>query len=322
MPISEKMNLSDRMIYIRPTLLLLLEDCQEDVRNIAIKSLGIFVSHLGKRCSPDLINKYVCFITSSDTEIARAVAAAFTSVAVALGKANWPVIQRVFQAGLSSPDFEVRRSLAFGLGSFGSMIDSETLTICALDLANDVSDVAVGVLANLKVLLPTLDDPTPFLALFKSPRQTYPKWRTRLEVSRQLRICSQYFPREALLPAARDLLLDEVPRVREDAIQSYVELMSLDDLDVVTQFAQDKHWVKRFMAASLFGKLKPEAVKKLLDVFERLVKDRVPNVRVAAARSYENVAAGISEEVERLEELKKILLEDRDEDVRGAVAAK
>jgi hypothetical protein len=322
LPLSEKLAPMQRRITIAPAIMQLLDDSDESVREAATKSLGMLVAHLGKAANAELIARYAAAMTSSDLEVSRAVAAAFPSVAVALGPRNWAVIENVFSGGLSSEDFQVRRSLAFGLGQFGAMLDPDRLATCALDLASDAADVAIGVLSNLTVLLPLVPDAKPFLAFLSRPIERYPKWRTRREVSKQLRLCAQFFERGALIESAGELLRDEVGRVRDDAVLSFVELMEVGDLAAVRELAQHRHWVHRLTAAAVFGRMRADVVKEGVDVFAALGRDRVANVRVAAARSFGNVAAGLGEEIETLEELRKGMEEDRDLDVRNAVAAK
>jgi hypothetical protein len=300
--------------------LTLLDDPHEEVRLLVSQSLGSIIAAIGAVVSSALVSHYCVLIVSPDMDVAFSAAYSFPAVALALGKRKWSDLECVFQAGIGSPEYRVRRSLAFGLLSFADLLQPERLRYYAAELGKDICDVAIGIIANLHKLLPILDETAGFVDCLTRPRVRHPKWRTRVEVARQLRLCASFFDREVLVASAKELLRDQVPRVRKEAVASFVELMNGADFAFVLELGAGRDWVDRLTAVAVFEFVKAEFVDAGADLLAKLAEDRVPNVRAAVARSFAVVAAKISDGEQRLSVAKAVLARDPDPDVAKPVA--
>jgi serine/threonine-protein phosphatase 4 regulatory subunit 1 len=192
-------------------VILLLGDSRATVREVVMKGLGPMIAQFGAQVQPPLVAKYCTLLSATESSIAFSAAFAFPAVALTLGRARWPEVKRAFEVAVSAKDYQIRRSLAFGLASFGPILDAETLCGVAKDFLRDVSEVAVGIITNLYQLVQYIERKEELLFCLIEPRTKYPKWRMRLRVSEQLRYCSDVFDRAALMASAKELLRDESP---------------------------------------------------------------------------------------------------------------
>jgi HEAT repeat protein len=86
----------------------------------------------------------------------------------------------------------------------------------------------------------------------------------------------------------------------------------------LTPMFESANWVDRFVAASMFGYFPDPVLAVGVDVFEKLLKDPVVNVRIAASRYLGSVASRIEDGEERFAALKAEMLNDPDPDVRNS----
>jgi serine/threonine-protein phosphatase 4 regulatory subunit 1 len=283
--LAEGLDARSRIVTVMPALRQFLEDSQECVRRIAHKNLGALMAQFGPAVDPALIAKYCSLLAAGDTEMAFAAAFSFPAVALALGKPRWPEIKPAFEVAVGSQNFQVRRSLAFGLVSFGPMMEQAELRAILLDFMNDISEVAVGALTNLYQIVQYIEDKFEVLSCLVGLLRKNANWRMRLRISEQLRYCSEEFDHSLLRESAKLLLHDKVAAVRNDAILSFVCLMVPDELPYVATMAASAYFVDREVVAAMIGYFPDNVLPQAVPLLIELCADKVPNVRLSAARS-------------------------------------
>jgi HEAT repeat protein len=100
---------------IKPRAMDLLEDASPEVRSVMTRNLGPLIASFGPDCCKELVTKYVASLNSRDITLVFAAAYSFPAVALTLTKARWPDLERGFKNAADSPEYRVRRTLAFGL---------------------------------------------------------------------------------------------------------------------------------------------------------------------------------------------------------------
>jgi serine/threonine-protein phosphatase 4 regulatory subunit 1 len=314
--LSEALDFQNRVVTVFPAVVLLLGDSRATVREVVMKNLGPLIAQFGATVQSPLVTKYCTLLSSIDFSIAFSAAFAFPAVALALGKARWPEVKRAFEVAIGAQDYQIRRTLAFGLASFGPILDPETLCGVAKDFLNDVSEVAVGIITNLYQLVQYVGRKEELLFCLLEPRRKYPKWRMRLRVSEQLRYCSDDFDRAALMASATELLRDDVAFVRNDAMLSFVCLMRDDDLGVLAQLMASSNWVDRLVVAAMVGYFDDYFVPAGVAMLEALSNDRVASVRVCVAKSVAALSGQAADSADALALIRQKLQGDTDPDVR------
>jgi hypothetical protein len=322
--LSDSFDAQTRLVMIEPALKLLIADSHECVRKVVMTSLGALIAGLGPLVDPDLLQRYCALLMSADSDVAYGAAFAFPGVALTLGREKWPDLKMAFEAVVQSAEFRIRRTLSFGLASFAPMMSPDELLRYSVGFLNDMSEVAIGVIASLHQLVGLVglvERRAELLFCLVDPIQKYPKWRTRLQVSQQLRYCSEAFERTVLLNSAAELLRDQVAVVRNDAVLSFVCLMKEDDFGGLRELWESENWVDRFVVASMFTCFTDEVAEVGVEVLGRLANDPVANVRIAVSRCIGSVIGRISvgEGEEKLRTAMNRLLEDSDPDVRVLV---
>jgi serine/threonine-protein phosphatase 4 regulatory subunit 1 len=302
-----------------PTLRRFLEDSQEPVRNVALKNLGALMAQFGSAIDPALVAKYCSLLAAGDPEMVFAAAFSFPAVALALGRARWPEIKPAFDVAVGSQNYQVRRSLAFGLVSFGPMMDQADLRTVLLDFLNDISEVAVGALTNLYQIVRYIVNKSEVLECLMGLLKKNAKWRMRLRISEQLRYCSEEFDREVLREAAKQLLHDEVAAVRNDAILSFVCFVEPDQVVYVATMAKSAYFVDREVVAAMIGYFPDEVLLQSVPILIALCADPVPNVRVSAARSLKSLGERVPDLQAEIDAACERLKCDPDVDVRKFV---
>jgi HEAT repeat protein len=146
--------------------------------------------------------------------------------------------------------------------------------------------------------------------------EKYQEWRIRLKVSEQLRRCSEYFDKEFLMKSAKSLVMDRIAIVRKDAAQSFADLMDEEDISVIKEMSESRtHWL-RATAAWICGRAREEMLESCLPVVARLCKDRVPNVRIAAANALDRMVR-LGNIADEFVDVLKLVKGDVDVDVRN-----
>ncbi|XP_018057908.1 PREDICTED: serine/threonine-protein phosphatase 4 regulatory subunit 1-like isoform X2 [Atta colombica] len=304
----------------------------------------------------ELINYYVsmanpnqCVFMSAD--ISHYCAFSFPAVVLTLGKENWHYLKKAYQSLSSAKHWRVRRTLASSIHEI-AMILGEELT--ATDLVpiydgfiKDLDEVRIGVLKHfatfLKILKP-IDrcQYLPRLSDFLATDNEW-NWRFREELAIQLlEIVSLFSPSDvaqSIAPLSFQLLVDKVAAVRTIALELITRIMcylSNEDALVMslihelreTLVLDAKKWIHRQTYALVCSHLirnnaipEEKFSKEMLPCLISLSCDRVPNVRLAVARTIatdviamgDNLGIGTMEEVERI--LTKMRV-DVDRDVR------
>jgi HEAT repeat protein len=287
-----------RVLVLPPMIESLLDD-SEEIRSAVASATGRLISTLGDRTSARLVGLYGTALSGSDPDAAFV----FPAVALALGRGRWPELRPSFCAASRSPVVAVRRPLAYGLSSFCFVMPPDELRDAMhLFLADDPA-VARGVIASLFQFLPFLGEERDGFLTFLS--RHYDCWRIRLDISQQVRYCSEYIAAEHLFPIAAALAVDPVAAVRRDAAFGFAQLMSDADWPVLEQMAASKWHYVRQSAARICGFLSNAHTVKTVRIIKALCTDPVANVRVVAAEVAVEIAArggdvdGIITEIER-----------------------
>ncbi|KYQ52178.1 Serine/threonine-protein phosphatase 4 regulatory subunit 1 [Trachymyrmex zeteki] len=305
----------------------------------------------------ELINYFVsmadpgqCVFMSA--EIPHYCAFSFPAVALTLGKENWHYLKKAYQLLSSAKHWRVRRTLASSIHEI-AMILGEELT--ATDLVpiydgfiKDLDEVRIGVLKHfatfLKILKPV--DRCQYLSRLSDFLATDNEWnwRFREELATQLlEIVSLFSPSDvaqSIAPLSFQLLVDKVAAVRTIALELITRIMcylSNEDALVMslihelreTLVLDAKKWIHRQTYALVCAHLirnnaipEEKFSKEMLPCLISLSCDRVPNVRLAVARTIATdvIAMGVDNlGIDAMEEVERILTKmrvDVDRDVR------
>ncbi|XP_028044967.1 serine/threonine-protein phosphatase 4 regulatory subunit 1 isoform X2 [Monomorium pharaonis] len=305
----------------------------------------------------ELINYYVlmadpeqCVVMGAD--MPHHCAFSFPAVALTLGKENWHCLKKAYQSLSNAKHWKVRCTLASSIHEI-AMILGEELT--ATDLVpiydgfiKDLDEVRIGVLKHLATFLKILK-PTdrcqylPRLSDFLATDNEW-NWRFRKELATQLlEIVNLFNPNDvaqSIAPLSFQLLVDKVAAVRTIALELITRIMrylSTEDALVTslihelreTLVLDAKKWIHRQTYALICSHLiRNDAIsgdkfsKEMLPCLINLSVDRVPNVRLAVARTIATdvIAMGLDNlGMEAMEEVQRILSKmrvDVDRDVR------
>jgi serine/threonine-protein phosphatase 4 regulatory subunit 1 len=314
--LAEGLDAQSKVVTVMPALRLFLEDSREEVRDAALKDLGALMAQFGSSADAGLVTKYCSLLAAGDSDMAYSAAFSFPAVALALGKARWNEIKPAFDITVASQNHLVRRTLAFGLVSFAPLMEELELRRMLLDYLNDISEVAVGVLTNLYQIIRYIENKAEVLECLVGLLQKNPSWRIRLRVSEQLRYCSEDFDHAVLRDSAKLLLRDQVATVRNDAILSFVCLMTKEDISFVEKLVESRYFVDRIVAAAMVGYFPDEVLPQAVPLLIALCADAVPNVRVSAARSLRSLGDRVPSYREEIAVTQERLKRDPDADVR------
>ncbi|XP_018346239.1 PREDICTED: serine/threonine-protein phosphatase 4 regulatory subunit 1-like isoform X3 [Trachymyrmex septentrionalis] len=307
----------------------------------------------------ELINYYVsmanpnqAMFMGSSIDIPHYCAFSFPAVVLTLGKENWHYLKKAYQSLSSAKHWRVRRTLASSIHEI-AMILGEELT--ATDLVpiydgfiKDLDEVRIGVLKHfatfLKILKPV--DRCQYLSRLSDFLATDNEWnwRFREELATQLlEIVSLFSPSDvaqSIAPLSFQLLVDKVAAVRTIALELITRIMcylSNEDALVMslihelreTLVLDAKKWIHRQTYALVCAHLirnnaipEEKFSKEMLPCLISLSCDKVPNVRLAVARTIATdvIAMGVDNlGIDTMEEVERILTKmrlDVDRDVR------
>lgn len=313
---------SSNLVTVIPAARQLLNDQSELTRTTMKKNIGPLVAQLGKQADRSLVSQYCNALFSTDANIAYAAAYSFPAVAISIGADRFDELRSGFDHASASREFMVRRTLAYGLIEYATILGPEDLYDATMNFLKDIPSVSVGILTNLDRFIEFLiDKKDDFLWALQDPCR-FKEWRLRMEISKQLRKCQQFFKREDLVAIAKQLVIDGVWVVRCDAADSFVELMDDDDVKFVCNLASYREYYVREEASRIIRLMDSNYIdeneKDVFDALKKLSEDKVANVKIEAARA----ARYLLKEREDCGELKAIyekLKNDKDADVIYAI---
>ncbi|CAL1686167.1 unnamed protein product [Lasius platythorax] len=304
-----------------------------------------------------LINYYVSMADPEQcvdmgAEIPHHCAFSFPAVTLTLGTENWHYLKKAYQSLSSAKHWKVRHTLASSIHEI-AMILGEELT--ATDLVpiydgfiKDLDEVRIGVLKHLATFLKILKPADrcqylPRLSDFLATDNEW-NWRFREELATQLlEIVSLFNPNDvaqSIAPLSFQLLVDKVAAVRTVALELITRIMcylSTEDALVTslihelrdTLVLNAKRWIHRQIYALVCSHLiRNNAIagskfsKEMLPCLISLSVDKVPNVRLAVARTIATDVIGMGLDtlgMEAMEEVERTLAKlrlDGDRDVR------
>ena len=308
-----------------------------------------------------LIDFYVSMIDPSraqtvDSDIARHCAFSLPAVALTLGRSNWPLLKDTYEALATDMQWKVRRTLASSIHELGVILGEESSGKDLIPIFNgflkDLDEVRIGLLKHLSDFLKLLNpldrrEYLPKLSEFLKMDNDR-NWRFRYELTEQLeQLIPLYSPsdvEEHIAPIAMVLVRDKVAAVRQAAagvLSSILKSLNASDTPelahslfqcVVESLAHETLWVHRQTFATLcYGIHTCGAMDQdqfLEDAFPHLLEmseDKVPNVRLAVARTLSRISAegdpeGLiyktDDEGQRLRTIEMNLKNDQDVDVR------
>ncbi|XP_011698088.1 PREDICTED: serine/threonine-protein phosphatase 4 regulatory subunit 1-like isoform X2 [Wasmannia auropunctata] len=305
----------------------------------------------------ELINYYVSMAEPEQcmdmgAEIPHHCAFSFPAVALTLGKENWHCLKNAYRTLSIANHWRVRRTLASSIHEI-AMILGEELT--ATDLVSihkgfikDLDEVRIGVLKHLATFLKILKpiNRRQYLSRLSDFLATDNKWnwRFREELATQLlEIVSLFSPSdvaESIAPLSFQLLVDKVAAVRTIALELITRIMCYLSTEHAlamslihelreTLVLDAKKWIHRQTYALVCAHLirnnaipADKFTKEMLPCLISLSCDRVPNVRLAVARTIATdvIAMGLDNlGMDAMEEVERILTKmrvDVDRDVR------
>ncbi|OHS95897.1 HEAT repeat family protein [Tritrichomonas foetus] len=316
--LSESLDHASRLVTILPSVELLLQDPSELVRSIISMYLGPLISSIGPSVNSNLVHQFSMKLISKDITVAYPAAFSFPAVALTLGRERFDEIKSSFETASKSKEFRIRRTLSFGIHSFGHIIPPEDISSVVDRFLRDISSVSIGIVSNLNLIAQLIDNKKDLLFCLQEPLKKYTEWRMRLKVSEQLRYCSDMFESKELIDSAKDLLRDPVSVVRRDAVLSFVHLMDNNDMEFLIELAKSDKYADREIAAMIFEYADISKVKSVFDVLIWLTKDKVVNVRINAASAVGSIAAS-DENIKEFNQIINNLLQDTDADVKSAI---
>ncbi|XP_026828908.1 serine/threonine-protein phosphatase 4 regulatory subunit 1 isoform X2 [Ooceraea biroi] len=305
----------------------------------------------------ELINYYVSMADPEQcvdmgAEIPHQCAFSFPAVTLTLGRENWPCLKKAYQSLSSAKHWKVRRTLASSIHEI-AMILGEELTATDLmpiydGFIKDLDEVRIGVLKHLATFLKLLK-PTdrcqylPRLGDFLATDNEW-NWRFREELAVQLLETVTLFSpsdvAQSIAPLSLQLLIDKIAAVRNIALKLITQIMchlSPEDALVMslihelreTLVLNSKKWIHRQTYALVCAHLiRNNAIagkkfsKEMLPSLISLSCDRVPNVRLAVARTLATDVSAMGlddlgmEAMEEVERILKRMRVDADRDVR------
>jgi HEAT repeat protein len=301
-----------RLVTVVPAARLLLNDASAAVRSLTTRNLGPLIASIGANCDAVIVNKFSAALSSTDLGLCFSAAYAFPAVARVLGQKRFSELAPGFEAVVNSPEYRVRRSIAYGLFEYASVIPPQELSDAVSSFLKDIPTVAIGIFANLNCLLPILSDHARLIQALENP-QGLQSWRARFEISKQLLLCQPFFDRSALLKIAQTLVTDSVWKVRRDAALSVATLMEEADLLFLIRLAKNGNARERISAAWIIKNMKFELlIDVVIERLRALLRDSVANVRAAAARAVAPHAVNVP----AITELAQSVTLDEDPDVR------
>ena len=306
-----------------------------------------------------LIDHYVSMVDPSraqtvDSNIALHCAHSLPAVALTLGRSNWPLLKTTYECLATDMKWKVRSTLASSIHELGVILGEQSSSSDLIPIFNgflkDLDEVRQGLLKHLadfirllgpadrNAYLPKLSD---FLKMDNDRN-----WRFRQELTEQLeRLLPLFSPNEVeehICPIAMVLVHDKVASVRQSAADVIASiLLAFKEAErpelaenllqcTIDSLAHEELWVHRQTFATLslqiynVGALDiAEFATMLLPHLLDLSEDKVPNVRLAVARTLSSVNTSTdflsSDEnpyKERLQTMEKNLKNDIDVDVR------
>jgi len=296
-----------------------IKDSNKWVKISAYKNLGRFISTLeGLRVSERLVENYLHMADSNvnslgtDSEIIHACAFNFPAVVLTLGPNKWPVLVRLFQTLVKSND-KVRKPIACSLHEIAKIIGEERaerdLVVVLERFLKDTNDeIKYGAIQNLAFFLKVFrmekreNMVDIFLDLQKDPK----KWRIRELIANQIDKLTLIFSPETtfriIAPISFKLCSDTVAFVREEAsrkihavlkaVYNSEEVYRISVIENIKGFSQDKRFTNRQAYAIMCEKLmkSPEIFRaNFLACLIPLANDKVPNVRIALAKTLHKV---------------------------------
>ncbi|XP_050459179.1 serine/threonine-protein phosphatase 4 regulatory subunit 1-like isoform X3 [Cataglyphis hispanica] len=305
----------------------------------------------------ELINYYVSMADPEQcvdmgAEIPHHCAFSFPAVTLTLGTENWHYLKKAYQSLSSAKHWKVRHTLASSIHEIAIILGEE---LTATDLVpiydgfiKDLDEVRIGVLKHLATFLKILKPSDrcqylPRLSDFLATDNEW-NWRFREELATQLLEIVTLFNAndvaQSIAPLSFQLLIDKVAAVRNVALELITRIMcylSTDDA-LVTSLIHElrdtlvfnaKKWIHRQIYALVCSHLiRNNAItgskfsKEMLPCLINLSVDRVPNVRLAVARTLATDVIGMGLDtlgMEAMEEVERMLTKmriDADRDVR------
>ena len=316
--LSNNLNNETKAIIIIPATKSLLNDNAEAVRSVITKNLGPLISTFGENVDSSYVQKYTQALNSPDPALAYASAFSFPAVALTLGKKRWNELKDAFEIAILSHEFRVRKTLAYGLLSYGFIMEPSELSDVACGFLRDLPNIADGIIKHLYQILPSVENQDSFLFSLMDPSSKYREWRIRWHVSEQLRYCMDTFDNAALYQSAKELIQDEVAVVRNDAAISFGVLMKEENIIDLKHLAKNPDHHIRIAAANVFNNVDSNIAFKAVSILKTLCEDPVPNVRVAAVKSAYNL--NNRENIPLLTQILNNAKKDEDLDVQRALS--
>lgn len=287
-----------------------------------------------------------------DSEIAHHCAFSLPAVALTLGRKNWPLIRETYDVLAADMQWKVRRTLASSIHELGVILGQESVVQDLIPIFNgflkDLDEVRIGLLKHLSDFLKLLPldlrkEYLPKMADFLY-MDNERNWRFRQELAVQLgHLIPLYTAEEVkshLAPIAIILIRDKVAAVRTTAVQVHsimVKTLLAEEssglvrvllADLIGELVKSDSWIHRQTYASLSLTLFQESsldhtqfAQDILPNLMDLSEDKVPNVRLAVARTLKQLkqATYFNKEAnphqERMESVIAALTEDSDPDV-------
>lgn len=348
--ISKQISNEDRVSQLVPLFQRLIDPSTETsrwVRTSAHQALGPFIATFPLKQVPSALvelfvnmAKYEKESEFGDSDYVQFAAFNFPAVLLTLGAEAWPSLSETFMSLSKDFQWKTRRTLSFSLHEIAKILGqklTEEQLVPTFDLfLHDLDEVKLGVTTHFAAFLENLSPAKrkEFLPVLYEIQHSPGNWRFRKLIARQLGALAHLFDTDVaqreIVPFALALIADGVAAVRKNAqvgIGALVNALASSSerqaefLTSLKDLASDPSYQKRLNFTLLCGKLAESIDKELWmtyfkDLLVTLSSDKVPNIRIASARSISAIVKldSYSQDAQLLETLEK-LKQDPDRDV-------
>eukprot|EP00756_Hemistasia_phaeocysticola_P031112 Hpha_TRINITY_DN16332_c2_g6::TRINITY_DN16332_c2_g6_i1::g.60894::m.60894/K15424/PPP4R1; serine/threonine-protein phosphatase 4 regulatory subunit 1 len=339
--VSRAVSSSVRNKQLTDTFHKLAEDPSRWVKVGAMQKLGEFIYTFPREDVPaKLVKLFAGMAPQSDSEsdFSEYCAFSFPAVVAAIGKDRWNELEDAYVCLAKDVEWKVRRTLSFSLHEIGQIVGqeiSEKILTQAFDLfLRDLDEVKVGCLTHVAGFMNCLGDSARekhIRTLAALPQETE-NWRLRELIARNMGDIAASIPakvcKDILQKAVIKLSEDQVADVRTAAHPSCAKLLKSlstgDQHHDLLKWIQglsggpDTHFQRRQMFINIAGSCVIEQclVDHFMDELEKMVEDRVPNVRLVLSETITKIIQTESCPPRALK-IRARLQEDGDKDVLG-----
>jgi len=290
------------------------------VRTSACSSLGPFIATFSKIPSDNQLVSYFCKLAADSVQTEYGdydnhlfCAFNFPAVLLTIGAIRWPELSETYQKLANNQQKKVRKSIASSLhiiaGMVGEKISGEILAPIFEDYLRDFEEIKLQIIKNFAKFLKLLPSGKRknYLYLLDEIQNTSGNWRFRNIIGKQIGDIAQVIDAQTtfteIVPYFLALIQDPVAKIRETTWPQITKILdSLKPLpakkkeliEKLSLFGNSDSFQHRIIFVKICGASSNHVDKDLFQNFFiskllLLFKDKVPNIRIAVARSLQQI---------------------------------